>query len=211
MRLLLTSAGITNKSIAAVLKNWVNKIRFAFIPTAANIGSSNKDWLIRDLSNCSKLGPVDIVDISAVDKKNWLARLKKANVIVVGGGDTAYLMKCICSSGLDKELPNLLKKRVYMGISAGSIAAAKNIAASSDFLSRKELKNAPAGLAFVEFNLRSHYNSPNFSKAQDVYLKKITPFVKGDLYALDDESAVVFDNGKVSVVSEGKWKLFKGC
>jgi peptidase E len=115
MKLILTSAGITNNSIAKAVKTFVNgKIKIAFIPTAANNEKGDKDWLIKDLFNCSKLGEVDIVDISALEKKDWLLRLEWADAIFVGGGDTKYLMSWIVKSGLDKELPELLKTRVYV-------------------------------------------------------------------------------------------------
>ena len=120
MKLMLTSAGVTNKSLENALKQLVKgKIKMAFIPTAANIEEGDKDWLITDLNNCRKLGEVDIVDISALEKDVWLSRLEKANVIFVGGGNTVYLMVCVLKSGLDKELKELLKTRVYVGISAG--------------------------------------------------------------------------------------------
>ncbi len=209
MKLLLTSAGITNKSIAKTLKGLVRgKIKIAFIPTAANSLDSEKDWLIKNYNECEKLGRVDIVDISAIDKKNWLPRLKKANVIVVGGGDTKHLAICITKSGLNKELPTLLKKRVYVGISAGSIVTAKKISARSEFLYDYKIDKAPRGLGYINFNVRSHFNSPDFPKARDGYLKKISKKLKGDLYALDDESAVLCIDGKTKVISEGKWKKY---
>ena len=69
MKLLLTSAGLTNKS----LENLVSKlakapIKMAFIPTAANVEDGNKDWLIRNFNEFLKLGEVDVADISALPK-----------------------------------------------------------------------------------------------------------------------------------------------
>lgn len=209
MRILLTSAGITNQSIAKVLKDWVKDINIVFIPTAANVEEGDKDWLITDYVNCHKLGSVDIVDISAVDKKIWLPRLQKANVIVVGGGNTEYLIKCLISSGLKKELPKLLKDKVYVGISAGSIVLSKTLSASSEFLYGDESKKAVAGLGYIDFNVRPHLNSPHFKRVRDSILKEVVKKLDGDTYALDDNSAVVFDNGKISMVSEGKWLLYK--
>jgi hypothetical protein len=36
-------------------------------------------------------------------------------------------------------------------------------------------------------------------------LNEIFKNIKTDLYALDDNSAVIFNEGKIEVVSEGKW------
>ena len=49
MKLLLTSAGISNDSLATALKKLVKgPIRIAFIPTAANVSDGEKSWLIKD-------------------------------------------------------------------------------------------------------------------------------------------------------------------
>ncbi|MGV8086726.1 MAG: Type 1 glutamine amidotransferase-like domain-containing protein [Candidatus Woesearchaeota archaeon] len=209
MKLLLTSNGICNKSMIDVLKKWVKKdIKIAFIPTGSHFSDMNKKFLVENYVECMNLGTLYIVDIAAIDKKLWLPRLKKANVIVMGGGSSTYLMKHIVSSGLRDELPKLLKTRVFVGISAGSMIVSKRLYSSSEFLFEKKFLRAPLGLGYVDFNIRSHFNSKKFPKLQDSYLKKIIHKVKGDMYALDNQSAVVFDNGKISVVSEGVWKLY---
>lgn len=211
MKLLLTSNGISNESLAKALKKLIKrKIKIAFIPTAANIETGEKEWLINDLNNCQKIGTVDIVDISAVPKNIWLPRLKKSNVIVVEGGDSSYLMNCIISSGLKNEISKLLKNRVYVGISAGSIVTSKTLQASSDFIYSKGVKHAPKGLGFVEFDIRPHLNSPKFPKVRDKYLRKLVRKLHGDVYAIDDDSAVMIDGNKIEVVSEGKWKKYSG-
>jgi dipeptidase E len=209
MKLLLTSGGITNKSLARALKQMVNgPIRTAFIPTAANVEDGEKDWLINDLNNFQKMGRVDIVDISAMPKSIWLPRLKKSNVIAVGGGNTTHLMKCINSSGLKKELPSLLKNRVYVGISAGSCVMSNTLQASSEYLYGDESKNPPRGLGLIKFNVRPHLNSSYFPKVNVKNLENVAPKLDGDLYAIDDQTGVLVHGSKITVVSEGKWKKF---
>ena len=132
MKLLLTSAGIKNDSIAKALEELVGKtangVRIAFIPTAANVEEGDKGWLIEDYRNLKKREyEVDIVDISALPREMWEPRLKQANVIMVGGGNTFHLMYWLRKVGLDKLLPELLKTRVYVGISAGSMVVSKSI------------------------------------------------------------------------------------
>lgn len=209
MKLLLTSAGITNKSIASELKKLVGaKIRIAFIPTAANIEPGNKDWLIKNYTQCEALGETDIVDISALEKRHWLPRLEATNVIVVGGGDTMHLMHWVVKSGFKEELPRLLKNRVYVGISAGSIIVSERLCASSHFLYSDEIHNAPPGLGYIDFYTRAHLNSPYFPKMRDSILKKVAPELGGDLYALDDNSALLYFDGKIKIISEGVWKKY---
>ncbi len=210
MKLLLTSNGISNISLQDALKRLVDgKIKIAFIPTAANSLDENKDWLIDDLVSCKNVGDVDIVDISALGKEVWLPRLKKANVIFVGGGDTLYLMKWIKQSGLINELPDLLRERVYVGISAGSIILSKDLAASSAYLYSEDVSEADEGLGYVDFYVRPHLNSPLFPKVRDENLKQDSQRLDQDVYALDDNSGIVFLDGKIEVVSEGEWKKYK--
>jgi dipeptidase E len=206
MKLLLTSAGISNRSIENALKKLIKgDIKIAFIPTASTEDGGNKEWLQEDINNCKKLGSVDVVDISVLDKKEWLPKLEKANVILVGGGDTAYLMKWILKSGLAKEFLRLLKERIYVGISAGSIVTSKEIQAESEDLYGDEIKNPPKGLGYIDFHIRPHLNSPYFRRVNDKNLKELSKKLSGDLYAIDDDSAVLFNDGKIEVISEGKW------
>ena len=206
MKLLLTSAGISNKSLENALKKLVNgKIKIAFIPTSGNMEGGDKGWLIDNLNECRKLGEVDIVDISALEKKDWLPRLEWSNVIFVGGGDTVYLMDWIKKSGLDKELKELLETRVYVGVSAGSCVLSKTLFASSEFIYGDEDGTEPEGLGYVDFHFRPHLNSPSFPKVRAEAFKGLSSKLDGDLYVVDDDSGIVFIDGKIEVVSEGKW------
>lgn len=206
MKLLLTSAGISNKSLENALKKLVKgKVKIAFIPTAANMEEGDKKWLITDLNNCMKLGSVDIVDISALKRDVWLSRLKKANVIFVGGGSTVYLMDWIKKSGLVDDLRNLLETRVYVGISAGSIVLSQTLFASSEFIYGDEDGKEHGGLGYVDFHVRPHLNSLSFPKVREKILKELFKKFDCDLYALDDNSGIVCVDGKIEIVSEGKW------
>jgi dipeptidase E len=209
MRLLLTSNGLCNESIIKVLKGWVKeKLVFAFIPTAVHVASGEKSWFIENLVECRRLGDVFLVDIAVLEKDMWLPRLLDANVIVVGGGNSHFLMEKILSSGFDEELVNLLKDKIYVGISAGSMVVSKFLYSSSEFLFNKDLSVAPRGLGIVDFCVRSHFNSLKKPKLKEDYLNAVIDKVECDMYAIDDDSAVVVDDGVVRVVSEGEWKFY---
>lgn len=98
-----------------------------------NIGSGDKGWFIEDLSNLKKQGlkSIDIVDISALPKKIWLPRLELTDVLFFSGGNSFHLMRWLDESGLAKLLPELLKTRIYAGISAGSMVTNPTLALSS--------------------------------------------------------------------------------
>jgi len=215
MKLLLTSGGFTNKSIIKALKDLVgdgfaNK-KLAFIPTAANVEEGGKDWLIKDYANCAKLGfsEVDIVDISALSVDVWKPRLENVDVIVAGGGNTFHLMHWFKKSGLDKLLPELLKTKVYVGISAGSCVTCPSIynAVQNLFGEKYNLK-IKEGLGLVNFQFIPHLNSTYFPKIRIKYLEAAAKKLKEPIYAADDNTAVKVVKNKIEVVSEGEWKKF---
>ena len=166
MKLLLTSGGITNKKIADVLLELVGKpageINLAFIPTAANADSHDKGWFIENLYQLKqqKYKRIDIVEISGLPRWNWEERLRYADVIFFSGGPTPHLMYWLEKSGLKELLPELLKTRVYVGVSAGSIVTGPTLITSNQkkAVSYKEKfgYETNAGLGFVDFYIRPH-------------------------------------------------------
>lgn len=228
MKLLLTSGGVTNDSIAKALEELVGKqpkdIKVAFIPTAANPDRSEKDWLIRDLYRLVERGYyVDIVELAALTPENLKAALEPADVIFLGGGNTFYLSYWIHKSGLNEMLPELLENRVYAGISAGSMVAGASLALSSQALNNPEaFKNenykeiGPVGessgktLKFADLIFRPHLNSRFFTTVNIGLLEEKTKNLNAKVYALDDNSALKITDGNIDVVSEGEWKLFNG-
>ena len=121
MKLLLTSGGLTNKSIEKALFDLVGKksedTNLVFIPTASNVEKGDKDWLINDLVNIQKQNfkQIEIADISAVSKEIWLPKLEEADVLFFEGGNTYHLMREMNRTGLSELLPELLKTKVYVG------------------------------------------------------------------------------------------------
>jgi dipeptidase E len=218
MKLLLTSGGLTNKSIAKALFDLVGKsaqqTAIAFIPTAAIAEAGDKSWFITDLVNIKNqdVKRIDIVDISALPREVWLPRLEHADVLFFSGGNTPHLMHWLHVSGLAEMLPALLRTRIYAGISAGSIVTAPTLALSSKtsepFKYEDDLQYDGKGLGLVNFHVRPHLNSPSFPKAQKEYLQEKAKEVPEKIYGLDDQSALKVVDGVVEIVSEGETIVF---
>ncbi|MES2087491.1 MAG: Type 1 glutamine amidotransferase-like domain-containing protein [Patescibacteria group bacterium] len=216
MKLFLTSNGISNKSIAEAFIDLVGKpaseIHLAFIPTAMNVSRGDKSWFIDDLSNLKNLGLkfIDIVDISALPQDIWLPKLEKANVLFFSGGTSAHLMYWMKKSGLKELLPELLKTKVYAGISAGSIVTAPTLLMSNKRSVYKELTGYDDNdaLGLVPFYFYPHLHSPDSPKNTKENLTKVAEKIKEPIYALDDESALKVVDEEVEVVSEGKYLIF---
>src|SRR3989344_4188215 len=127
MKLLLTSGGITNKSIAKALFDLVGKkpedTTLCFVPTAATVEMGDKDWFINDLKNIDKIGEV-------------------------------------------------------------------------------------AGLNYVNFYTLPHLNSPYFPDLVEKNIANLAKIIPKKIYALDDQSALKIIDGKVEIISKGKYLIF---
>lgn len=231
MKLLLTSNGLSNASIANALEELVGKprkeIKIAFIPNAAfpvdDFKNESRQWLVDDLYRIKEFcGFIDIVSLIDLTKEEIRERLEYADVIFVGGGNTFYLSYCMEKAGVFDALPKLLETRVYAGISAGSMMATESIRTSSQAIKNPDKfydeeydelgprgRSAGRAAKLVEFVVRPHYMSKDFSRIRNDYLEEIVRDVKAPLYAIDDNSAVKVDGNKVEVISEGEWKLFE--
>ncbi len=217
MKLLLTSGGLTNKSITKALFNLVGKkpedTSLVFIPTASNVEKGDKSWFIDDLINIKKQNfkSIEIADISAIDKKLWLPRLEEADVLFFEGGNSYHLMEWLNKSGLTEILPELLKTRVYVGLSAGSMVTGKDLALiQSQILYGEdwERKEDMAGLNFVDFYFFPHLNSPHFNLRREDVIREAVKSISGKVYAMDDNSTLKVVDGKVNIISEGKYLIF---
>ncbi|MDD5464268.1 MAG: Type 1 glutamine amidotransferase-like domain-containing protein [Candidatus Moranbacteria bacterium] len=217
MKLLLTSAGLSNKSIVNSLLELTERpfseLNVAFIPTASNIEKGDKFWVIDDLINLKNLGfkQVDIVDISALPKDVWLPRLGEADIFYFEGGNTFHLMHWIEKSGLKDLLPEMLKTKVYVGVSAGSMVVCKNLDLSTSERLYDEKVDEGAkdeGLGYVDFLVRPHLNSPYFPKLNLENLEKMSQEFPDSFYAIDDQTAIKIIDGKMEIISEGVWKKF---
>lgn len=215
MKLLLTSNGLSNQSITNALFDLVGKsaaqTSIAFIPTAMNVTEGDKDWLVNDLYNINKQGlkSFDVVDISALPKEVWLPRIEAADVLFFSGGNSFYLMHWINESGLTELLPELLKTRVWAGISAGSMVTNPTLALSSKdkkIYYEEHFGNVgDEALGLVNFYTRPHFNSSDFPQASKAYLEDVAKDFSDTIYALDDNSALKVVDGNVEIVSEGEY------
>lgn len=232
MKLLLTSAGITNNSIAQALRDLLGKptgeSKIIIVPTGQNPVQGDKSWVIEeDLLGPQKLGwrQISIIDLAAVsslDKNLWWPQFEEADVILVGGGNSLYLSFWLQKSGIYDVLPAWLESKVYVGISAGSIVATESLNTASLILYLQDkLKDdeydelGPKGqsssktLKLVDFVFRPHLNSPKFPKIREHLLENVAKKFSVPMYAVDDQTALKIVDGNVEVVSEGKWRLFE--
>jgi dipeptidase E len=142
MRLLLTSAGIRNKSINNALVSLLGKpiaeSRALFIPTGMYAFPRHAAMAWQAFSGKSKnplcelgwksLGVLELTSLPSIDKQDWVPMVEEADALLVWGGDPLYLAQWMRQSGLTDLLPSLRSESVYVGVSAGSMAVSTTFA-----------------------------------------------------------------------------------
>lgn len=105
-----------------------------FIPTAGD-PYDNKDFIEADKNALEKYG-LDVVkiDVKNKDEEEIRKAIDGADVVLVAGGDTFYLMEKLKESGADKVIKEFIEKGgVYIGSSAGSIVCCPTIEGAEEF------------------------------------------------------------------------------
>ncbi|MGC4104821.1 MAG: Type 1 glutamine amidotransferase-like domain-containing protein [Thermomicrobiales bacterium] len=242
MKLLLTSNGITNPSIEQALVEMLGKpiseskallvltgiypfpggANYAYQMLHGQIGGplAALGW--------ASLGLLELTALPSVNPEAWVPTLEEADALLVWGGDPLFLAHWMRESGLADLLLSLRSEMVYVGVSAGAIAAASFFGETYlglpdtiaiPLTTEEVIFTVPGGdlpLTFatangaglVDFAIIPHYAEPDHREASVVNAPVWAAKMPGTVYALDDQSAVRVIDGVVDVVSEGRWERF---
>lgn len=240
MRALLTSSGIKNRSIHDALVGLLGKpiaeSRALFIPTAIYPFPGGPDMAWRAMSGeasmCQlgwrSLGLLELTALPHIDEAAWVPAVRDADALLFWGGDPLFLARWMRRSGLTALLPTLRPEAVYVGVSAGSIAAAATFvetyrepphgkdeplhaepivfASPEGDIHRLLVTGQGAGL--VDFAVIPHFEHPEHRDASVANAAAWAARIPSATYAIDDESAVRVVDGAIDVVSEGRWQRF---
>ena len=242
MKLLLTSAGISNTSIQNALVDLLGKpiaeSNALFIPTAIypfprGAGMAWQAICGKASSPLSQLGwkslgVLELTALPSIDKKAWVPSVEETDALLVWGGDPLYLSYWMRQSGLTELLLSLRREAVYVGVSAGSMAASSIFGEAyrnppsgshSALTSEDIVFDTPGGkinrffvtthgAGLVDFALIPHLDHEDHPDASLANAEKWAARLPVPVYAIDDETAIKVTGGAVEVVSEGHWKLF---
>jgi dipeptidase E len=220
MKLLLTSAGIKNRSIRDALVDLLGKpiaeSSALCIPTAiyAFPGGAGFAWKLISGRAASplcelgwkSLGVLELTALPSIETEHWTAAVEESDALLVGGGDPLYLCYWIQQSGLVDLLPSL-HETVWVGVSGGSLVMGPCVGEEFVYGS-PPATGADRALGLVDFAMFPHLDHdamPDHSMANAERWAAGLP-VPG--YAMDDETAIKVVGGTVEVVSEGHWELF---
>lgn len=242
MRLLLTSSGIQNASIRDALVGLLGKpiteSNALFIPTALYPFPGGPYMAWRALSGKSpspmcdlgwkSLGILELTALPSIDEAAWVPTVRDADALLVGGGDPLFLANWMRRSGLADLLPTLRSEAVYVGVSAGAIAATSTFVETYPEPPRGNdgpLKSEPIvfptpqgdidrilvtgqGAGLVDFAVIPHLENANHPDASFANAERWAARIPAPTYAIDDQTAIKVADGTVDIVSEGQWKLF---
>lgn len=218
MKLLLTSAGLYTPEIIAKCVELVgkpqNEINFAVINEAYAVEHGDHGWVLDDLNRLKNnfQGRMELVNILALDLETVKERLELADVIFVVGGHTDYLMSVLRKTGFDKLLPELLKTKVYVGSSAGSMVLCNRLStvANAKVYGEKNDYGTVEYMEIVDVVLKPHFGSPLFPQNNKDMLLNLTKDYQGVVYGLADTSALVVEGNKTYLIGNGSVKIIDG-
>jgi dipeptidase E len=218
MKLLLTSAGISNTSIRNALVDLLGKpvaeSGALYIPTGiyaypGGAGIARK-VICGSLGDpfCEmgwkSIGVLELTTLPSVKQELWVPMLRETDALLVGGGDCQYLCYWMQKSGLAGLLPSL-HKIVYVGLSAGSMVMTRFGTTYGHHTLPAETEKS---LGVVDIALHPHLDHEQFPKNSMASLEKLAATIPWPSYAIDDQTAIKVTGDKIEVVSEGNWKLF---
>jgi len=240
MKLLLTSSGIKNATIHDALVGLLGKpiaeSTALFVPTALYPFPGGPEMAWRAITGSSpsplcglgwkSLGVLELTALPSIDEAAWAPAVREADAILVGGGDPLFLASWLWRSGLAELLKT--NEAVYVGVSAGSIAATTTFVetypepprgADQPLKSEKFVFRTPEGdldrilvtargAGLVDFGVIPHLEHPHHLDASLANAEQWAARIPAPTYAIDDDSAVRVVDGTIDVVSEGAWKLF---
>jgi dipeptidase E len=219
LKLLLTSGGVRNGSIHEALLELLGKPTAESdalcIPTglyahpwagprqAWRVISGQEDRSPLVALGWKSVGVLELTALPSLDKERWVPLVQETDVLLVDGGDAAYLCHWLRASGL-VDLLQLLPRIVWVGVSAGSMVLTPRVGDS--FVSWQ----SPEGdktLGVVDFSIFPHLENPDLPHNTMANAERWAADIEGQAYAIDDDTAIKVVDGDVEVVSEGQWKL----
>ncbi|MGB0100770.1 MAG: Type 1 glutamine amidotransferase-like domain-containing protein [Nocardioides sp.] len=220
MKLLLTSAGVTNASIREELVELLGKpiadSTALCIPTAQYghpwVGPGVEVWeFISGNSHLpmvglgwKSVGVLELTALPSIDAELWVPLVEETDVLLAAGGDVLYLCHWMRQSGLADLLPSLTET-VWVGLSAGSMVMTPEV--GDDFIQWRPPTGDDSTLGVVDFSICPHLAQDGMPGNSMAEAEQWAAGISGPAYAIDDQTAISVVDGAVEVVTEGHWKL----
>lgn len=218
MKLLLTSGGIRNSSIREALDGLLTKpieecdaLGITTASYAHPMAGPSRAWaFVADDSMTSlpwkSIGLLELTALPSLGRDTWLPWVEQTDVLLVNGGDALYLAYWMRESGLAELLPTL--DAVWVGMSAGSMVMTPRV--GNAFKQWDPPGGGDDALGFVDFAIFPHLQPPEggWGNTMEEAERWFASIDVPTAYVMDDQTAIVWIDGEVEVVSEGHWHKF---
>jgi dipeptidase E len=222
VKILLTSAGITNTSIQDALVDLLGKpiseCSALCIPTGIQPFPGGRSHVYRFINGSApgpmcelgwkSVGVLELTALPSIKDEYWIPEAQETDALLVWGGSPRYLCYWMRQSGLADLLPSLRPETVYVGTSGGAMVATPDFGGTT-YDDSDLLVGSDNALGLVDFSVFPHLHRKD--GLPETPLAEIEAWAAGlsvPAYAIDDDTAIKVTNGTVEVVSEGDWKLF---
>lgn len=179
------------------------KPNFLFIGLASSFADSYYK-IIKDIyknlgCETGKISNKTLTHMEVVEQK-----IKEANIIYIGGGDTVKLVNTLKETGMDKMLINAAKSGcVLAGISAGAITYSKYGLSDTEIMEGVSNNYVKVdGLDFINYMFVPHFSSDPKKKADLEKVLKENKSVKA--LCTDNCAAVEFINNDMKIIKSNK-------
>lgn len=210
MKLLLTSAGITNHAIRTELERLLGKsfeeASCVLVPTAIHAERGDKRWKLSNSAEIMAINwkKIEIVDIAVSSKQEFAHVVRSSDAVIFGGGNPNFLYAKITEKFSNQEFKALMTAKVWVGISAGSMITSPRTyfdRAWEFYGEQKEEDNE--GLGWIDFYTLPHFDGNDFAR-------KICSESGEVVYALGDENALSIDSleSQPRIIEEPRWETF---
>ena len=196
------------KDVASILADFEKNLSgktVTFIPTAS-IVEKVVFYVKAGKKALEKLGlNVDVLEVSTATHDEINTKLRGNDFIYVTGGNTFFLLQELKRTGADKIIiDEVTSGKLYIGESAGSMIASKNI----EYVKMMDsVKPAPQLTSFEALNLVDFYTIPHYN---NIPFKKIAHKMVDsysstlNLFPISNNEAILVENDNVS--SKSKWQ-----
>jgi dipeptidase E len=218
VKLLLTSAGVSNPSIRDALVDLLGKpieqSTALCIPTAMYghpmVGPGVMAWeFISGRSpnpmvdlGWQSVGVLELTALPSLDREAWVPLVQQVDALLVAGGDVLYLCHWLRESGLADLMPTL-GETVWVGLSAGSMVLTP--AVGEDFIQWRPPTGDDTTLGAVDFSICPHLAPDGQQGNSLAEAQQWAAGLANPAYAIDDQTAITVVDGHIDVVSEGQW------
>ncbi|MBE7089331.1 MAG: peptidase E [Clostridiales bacterium] len=134
------------------------------------------------------------------------AKIDKADAIYIGGGDTVYMLEKWQETGIDKMIIDAYNRGVIIcGLSAGAICWFTDMYTDYEIMRGQSSEYAlRKGLGILEGLM-----CPHFNEREEDFMPKFTESEFNLAYAVENDCAIEFVNGKLTKSISAGGKAYK--